>query len=88
MEKPTKPSNETGIWLWRHEHNWEFICASRHYHDDLKGYSEWHPTFQCKVCCDVICDYQVFLADSVRFEKELVVPDWFTGDTFLTLVVR
>ena len=49
----SKPTNDTGIYLFQHEHDWFEIGAERF----PKG--SWHPVFRCGRCGDVICDLSV-----------------------------
>jgi hypothetical protein len=42
------PSNEAGVYLQQHTHDWIEIGAEKY----ANG---WHPVFQCLVCTDVIC---------------------------------
>ena len=48
------PPQHGHVFLHRHAHEWVLNGAHRTRHWDGKGYSEWHPTYKCSVCGDVI----------------------------------
>lgn len=47
---PFAKSDNTGIYLDTHGHEWRLIGAR------LWPIGVWHPVFVCTVCTDVICD--------------------------------
>lgn len=75
VEAPEKPKNDTGIYIFRHTHDWELGGAYRFTHWDGLGFSAWHPTYICKICTNVIVETTVDLAPGYRFDGSDPDPD-------------
>lgn len=69
MADPVLPDPQpTALWLYRHDHQWEWLGAHRvrqyggkrdlgKMPGDFTGpFGPWHPTFRCTVCKDIIED--------------------------------
>lgn len=51
--QPRKPTDETGVYLFVHQHDWLEVGAEQY------PSGSWHPVFRCQVCTNVIVDLNV-----------------------------